>query len=61
MFACAIDLWASVDQLVRSGFEPFEWIESLLVTKDAMVCPKCFDCAKWIAFPHDVVGRHVSD
>ena len=51
MFAHTINLWASVDQLVRFGFEPFEEVESLLVAKDAMICPKCFDCAKWIAFP----------
>ena len=51
MFALTINLWASIDQLVRFGFEPFEKVKSFLVTKDAIVCPKCFDGAKWIAFP----------
>ena len=51
MFAHTINLWASVDQLVRFGFEPFEEIETLLVAKDAMIRPEGFDCAKWVAFP----------
>ena len=61
VFAYTINLWASVDQLVRFGLEPFEEVESFLVAKDAMVCPKCFDSAKGISFPHDVIGGHVSD
>ena len=49
-----IQFIATVDEEIWFGLHPFEYLNSFLVAKNAVVGPKCFDCAEWVAFPHEM-------
>ena len=57
--ARTIYLRTGIDEPVRFGFEPLEEVQSFLVAKYAMVCPKSLDCAKGVAFPQKMICCHV--
>ena len=61
MIARTIYFWTCIDKLVGFSFEPLEEVQSFLIAKYAMVSPKCFDGAKGIAFPNNVICCHVPD
>ena len=52
--AGAKELGVVVDETVRVLSHAFEQLDSLVAAQEAMVCPKCFDGAKWVALPKNM-------
>ena len=52
--AGTIQFIATVDYEAWFGLHPFEYLNSFLVAKNAVVGPKSFDCAEWVALPQKV-------